>query len=390
MKHHLITLILLVTMTSLLHAQDVSNSWGNYDVDSLLLDFAVPDLPAFKALGTDPSNLMRPSDVQKFALAFDPFVDGSEAVIPANFAVDFAPWKLLSKDWTVSEYRQDPFKRLAYNSSFSVGSARDNDTGFTQVALGYRVKIAGKNADLLNSDYLDMIYDQQRLENDLQVFAFDEWNAWKGVSPRNITEDQQKQRAAYFKENLLLFAFLQKKSAALKTYLEDDTLQKEFEKFKTYSHTTTQGLIVAFNQNAWNATRTDLAFAVVGESIDSLAQNIQYGGIQLWLTQSLPVGKSGQLLLGGNLQMHQETDPIVSLNSRLYFGNDTFRVYGEYQYQSSDVITEQATGLLNLGTEFKLLKDFWVQFYAGIEDVYGEDDSSKFKSSLSLKYSFNQ
>lgn len=389
MKKAILSIFTLGFSIFSLQGQEVSNSWGSYSVDSMLLDFTIPDLPAFKALGTDPSNLLRPSDIQKFAIAFDPFLEGSNAVIPSNFAVDFAPWKLLSKDWTVSQYRTDFAKRVAYNSSFSLGSAKDADTGNSKVAVGYRLKLAGKNADLLNSDYLDQIYDAQRMENDLQVFAFDLWNSWKEVSPRTISNEQLEEREKYFKENLVLFMFLKKKELSLIEYLESNSLQKEFDDYKTFTHTTTQGLIDAFNKSAWNAARTDLAVAVVGESPDSLVENIAYSSLSFWLTQSIGIGKKGQLLLGGNLLLPDNADAIFTLNSRFYLGNDKFRFYGEYQYKNENELGE-ASSLVNLGTELSLLKDFWVQFYAGVEDVYGEADVSQFVSSLSLKYSFNQ
>ena len=35
--------------------------------DKYKLDFVIPDIPAFKALNIDPSNILRPSDVKKFA-----------------------------------------------------------------------------------------------------------------------------------------------------------------------------------------------------------------------------------------------------------------------------------------------------------------------------------
>src|SRR5687768_13560581 len=66
-----------------------------------LLDFVIPDMPAFKALGTDPSDILRPADAKKFAVAISPFYSNGKGVIPKNFAVEFSPWKLASTKWTL-------------------------------------------------------------------------------------------------------------------------------------------------------------------------------------------------------------------------------------------------------------------------------------------------
>ena len=38
--------------------------------EKYLLDFVVPDIPAFKALGTDPINILRPADPKKLQYTF--------------------------------------------------------------------------------------------------------------------------------------------------------------------------------------------------------------------------------------------------------------------------------------------------------------------------------
>ncbi|WP_258104563.1 hypothetical protein [Marinoscillum sp. MHG1-6] len=372
-------------------SQDFEKSWGKYEVDTLLLDFVVPDVPAFKALGTDPSNILRPSDVQKFAIAFDPFFDGSNAVIPDNFAVDFAPWKLLSGGWTLESYRENWIKRVAYNSSFSIGTLKDNESGEFKAALGYRVKIAGKNADLLTSEYINEVYVKQATETELAKWAYDQWRKMKDLSMievSNLDSAALAEREQYFEDNLNLFAYLKDKKLTLKDYNKSDSLKAEFKK-SNYEFVNVSKMISDFNNSGWNATRTDLAVAMVGVSADSLVKNIQYANLNLWVTQSLRLGKKGQLLIGGNLNVPDAGNAEFTLSARAYVGNNKFRAYSEYQFINQNDVNEPSA-LINLGAEFNFISNFWFQFYAGVEDVLGESGVSQFRSSLNLKYSFNE
>lgn len=364
----IVLVILLLPVILLSYAQAPNPEiklTDNYKVDTLLLDFTVPDLPAFKALGTNPSNILRPSDVQKFAVMLNPFFSNGQAVIPKSFALDFAPWKIASGKWTVDDYRNKKnwLKRLAYNSSFSIGTVQENkDFVKTKIAIGYRLKLFGKNADLLTSDSLPDVYkiSDQELRN--KVHSRDNWI-------KNI-----------------------KKIDSL-AFINDDNLQKAFDKYYEDSIKTNlvQKKISSFRKNNWNAARTDLALAVVGSSSDSLAENTMYESFQVWLTQSLRVGKWGQWLIGTSLSTSKAEGTDYTLNTRLYAGNNNVRAYGELQFKHDDMITSSVnSSLLNLGGEFRIEKRFWVDFYGGVENFNGTGDASRFRTSLSLKYSINK
>src|SRR5690242_9915003 len=110
--------IMLATLLMYLAMDTMAQEADNKPVDNFLLDFSVPDMPAFKALGTDPSNILRPTDVQKFAVMFNAFRSEGETIIPRSFSLEVAPWKLTKGSWTIGEYRKSSFKRILYNSSF--------------------------------------------------------------------------------------------------------------------------------------------------------------------------------------------------------------------------------------------------------------------------------
>lgn len=117
-------------------------------MEKYLLDFVVPDMPAFKALGSDPSNLLRPSDIKKFAAMLTPFYSNNTGVIPKNFAAEFAPWKMAPNKWTLQEYTNSAYKRFLYRSSFSLGTINDTTKFPAKLAIGYRVSFLSKRADI--------------------------------------------------------------------------------------------------------------------------------------------------------------------------------------------------------------------------------------------------
>lgn len=130
-------------------------------MEKYLLDFVVPDMPAFKALGTDPSNLLRPSDVKKFAAMLTPFYSNNMGVIPKNFAAEFAPWKIASRNWTLNDYATSNIKRFLYRSSFSLGTINDTTKFPAKLAIGYRVSFLSKRADIyraaqVRNDFFDV------------------------------------------------------------------------------------------------------------------------------------------------------------------------------------------------------------------------------------------
>jgi hypothetical protein len=143
-------IILFFLFTTILGQSNIiaQNSPDSTLIEKYLLDFAVPDMPAFKALGTDPSNILRPSDAKKFAGMISPFYSNGKGVIPKNFALEFAPWKLASTRWTLNQFNTDFWKRFAYRSSFSIGTINDSSQFSSKLSIGYRVSFLSKEADI--------------------------------------------------------------------------------------------------------------------------------------------------------------------------------------------------------------------------------------------------
>ena len=89
-------------------------------VKNLRLNFAVPDMPAFQLLGTNPSHILRPSTPREFAVMASDFGLNNDFALPSSFAAEIAPFILFkSNNLTLSEY--DKHSEL-YSLRVSVGT----------------------------------------------------------------------------------------------------------------------------------------------------------------------------------------------------------------------------------------------------------------------------
>ena len=153
--NYLLLLVLLVCALSC-HAQNQETIGQNK------LNFAVPDLPAFKALGSEPSNILRPSTPESFSLIVSQFYNGDNISLPANFAAEIAPWILAkSNKITLAEYHKHD---ILYSTRVSLGTSRDSLNQYN-FAVGLRFSIIDEG-DLKNDEeFLKLLFG--KLENHL-------------------------------------------------------------------------------------------------------------------------------------------------------------------------------------------------------------------------------
>ena len=348
-----------------------SFSQSGPEVDDLLLDFSVPDMPAFKALGSDPSNILRPSDIKKFGVMMSAFRSEGSTVIPKSFSLEVAPWKLMKGNWTIDNYRSKSINRVLYNSSFSLGTVGGGEDNIARnVSIGFRTSLISKKADIIRSPVVDKIYNTQRGVLHERNVVKEQWATDKQYDPALLTAEQE----AEFDE------FWTEYAAASNIY------------------TNTEAFVSAFNAENWNGSRLDLAVAWVGASADSLIKNVHADNFLIWATAAIKPGQNnehGQLLIGVNFQRPRtqigESKPNSTFtgNLRYYEGNKNFKGFLEFQY-SSERQTEIHKGLLNLGAELRVRSEFWIVFSAGVDDVFQEEAGSAFVSSVDIRYAFNR
>lgn len=400
-RHILIGVIAFITITkSFAQAPDSTFT------EKYLLDFVVPDMPAFKALGTDPSTILRPADAKKFAVSLSPFYSNGKAVIPKNFAVEFSPWKLASAKWTLNDYNKDVLRRFLYRSSFSLGTVEDTTKYPNKLSIGYRVSILSKNADILRTanTALQTILPKMQASNVAYTALTNHW-------VNNIIKPDIAERPTYYQKNKKKFnEFLSTLSAYLKsnpdatlrnlydqllasmdkTELTNDELKNVVEAFAKG----TDAFIEKYKEENWNASRFDLAVAWVGQSNNDQLSNAQFSSFSFWATYAIRAHKNGQLLIGTNLTapraVNDKATTKWSANLRYYAGTQQFRGFFETQFKIEKNQPVEKTLLLNLGAELKVGERFWLSASGGLNNYLAETDPfNKLISSIDLKYGFN-
>lgn len=377
--------------------------------DKYKLDFVIPDIPAFKALNIDPSNILRPSDVKKFAVMLAPFYNNGNPGIPKNFALEFSPWKLQSKNWLLSDYYKSGIKRLSYNSSFSLGAVSDSTDHPSKVAVGYRFSLLSKKADPIRSDYITQQLDANLpgrfLRGDLITF-------W-------LTKIIYQLPSYYVTHKEEFKTFLTKiEEEVAKKGLEDDSswlslktkLQTVFgRKFRLkdlseelvtkYLDNSVEMIMDDYKERYWNATRIDGALSLVGESGDSLVAGTRFSSFNAWFTSSIRMKEKMQLLVGGSLKMpngdlsEDDKTPLdINFNLRLLRGTNDFRFFAEAQLTNRNYGELDRSFLLNVGAEIRISEKFWVLVNTGLDNIKEKSRENWFNrlvANLDLRYGFN-
>lgn len=337
------------------------------------LDLITPDLPAFKALGTEPSNLLRPSDVKQIATALNPFFNGNSPVIPTSFGLEVAPWKLASRNWQFADYLKSNAKAFAYRCSFSLGAGTFKTDlprlPPTRLSLGFRTSWVSREHDVSrNQRLIDAMFAMNDRElkdsTDVVIRWRQDRNLRPGDTPTNEDVLDLRQRLKVVSPQL------DSLRQARKKYYED------------------------FQKQNWNAPRTDFALAWVGGSGDSLLRNVSFGAFHAWLTQSIRAGQYGQFLLGGNARFDRirpeatQGNYSLSVSGRYYVGTADFRGFLEGQF-THERINPNST-LLYLGGELRVKEDFWLVFSTGLKDVAAPGPGNQFLANLEVRYSIHK
>lgn len=353
MKTIIIVLLMLPLLT---FAQNPSDSL----VKNYKLNFALPDNPAFKALGTEPSNILRPSLTQDFSFVASEFFDGKNLIIPTSFGVEVSPILLMNTEtMTLSQFR----KHNAWKTSrFSLGTLKDS-LKTRNISLGYRITVINKG---------DLRTDTEGLEEFLQKVAV----------------AKSKQRADLVIEflnvnNLQIFSMTHEDSLRMEKYVQNNFNETdgEFEE-------RIKKLREEYKNNHWNAEKLDFAAAFVGQSPDSLVSNVSFRNFSVWSTYAFPIRKFAQVLVGVNYQLNNLLDKdyhSVSISNRNYFGSNRIKFFFEEQLKHDQFLGDKTNLLLNLGAEANLSKGFWIDLNAGLIKDYNKN-SSDFVSQLRFRY----
>jgi hypothetical protein len=365
----ILSVFTILTLESIAQSPDTTK----FPFNKMKLNFAIPDMPAFKAMGTEASNLLRPSTPQAFAIIAPQFwtSDLNRTVLPKNIAFEISPILLSQQNKKVPITLNQFLKNKVANSfRISVGTARDStekQPKATKLGVGFRISLI---------DNGNLNYDTKYLENEGLIMA---------DSAKLIQELKTKWIQIKIKQT----------GRGAGEIVRDTTLKNEFEKYRDSTIIVmrklrsnekfyTEKLIALkddYKNKNWNAGKLDIAVAFVGRSSDQFTSNLKFDKISSWVTGSIRCKDWGQWLHGinysyaDNVFSDKEKKTIsfsqFSYTTRLFVGSNNLKgfIEGQYLYNGFD---ESNNGFLNIGGEFALGQSgIWIHCYAGYQ--HGEN-----------------
>lgn len=365
-------------------------------LSELKLNFVVPDIPAFKTLGTDPTNLLRPSTPKALAVSMSQFYNDRKVIIPQGFAMEISPALLINANSHTLHDLQTYQKHAAINSTrISLGSS--NDTSITasgrSMSLGLRITPVNKGDMQTDKAFLLEVAKQ------LHVFLFTEDSIRRQFAQSNI--DSVKRWAGVTDPAINSIDKVVDWDFALYDKLRSDsTWLKKYNTFKTgiKSFDFDKWLAAekeAYKKRNWNATKLDFAAAAMASSPDSLVKSVRFKRADVWATLALRAGRNGQVLIGlaGTVYKNLKDTARSTMNTDYYLlsvpvryllGTNRVKGFAEAQYQYASSGPGTSSLYCNLGTELNIVDGFWLNFTGGLKSDFNTGATS-FVSSLNLK-----
>lgn len=376
MKNVILFLIAVIFIFNNSNGQTVEND-SDFITKRYRLNFAIPDHPAFNLLTTQPSEILRPSNIKALSAMVSNFNNGSSFTIPKSLGLEISPLLLVNNKLKPSDYyRNNTWLKTMESIRISIGTELDaSNKSARSMALGFRISL--ENDKEINDDpyYQTLVSQSLRKRINLRKKLENDYLIENKLIESALTDEDLARRELYISKELEIQ--LAKESKNLKTEIS------------TYRET--------FKAANWNNKRWDLAVACKYKSPDSLAKNARVTNFSFWSTWASPVGKYGQILYGTNVSLLRK-DTLdkdntfrfvkkyveISFPLRIYLGKNEFKGYFELQYK---FIESAGTNNLwyNLGAEVSLRDGIWVVFSAG----YRKDlttNTSDLISNFSLRY----
>ena len=344
-------------------------------LSSNILDFAVPDIPAFKALGIDPSNILRPSSLKQVALMFSHLRSGNEFIVPQNLAVELTPGLLIKPWYTLDQYQHKGGIRWLSKLSASVGTNQDPTSGTNSLSFGFRSVLMDKGDFRLDSAFLDTA---------IYRYQDNYTNAW--LNNRNL----------YLKNNnitIVQFANMPKpmQDSIIEVARQMTESQIGYDLDAMVSQSMQQ-----FKAKNWNAPRMDVAYALVMQSPDSLLGSIKLNKHMMWFAWAFRPGRNNhnaQFIIGLNNSLFKSEGKFYNEftgNFRFYIGKNRLKALVETQYQNLDhPLTGRTERLFSqVGVELAIYKSIWLHFGTGFLNALDGSAKSQLISNLNLYFTF--
>lgn len=339
-------------------------------LEQVKLDFSVPDIPAFKVLGKDPSNILKPSSAKDLALMVGNFRSSGSFIIPKNFALEVSPGLIVKPWYSLEDYQKFGMIRFLTKLRFSAGADANEESHVNSFATGARMTIVDKGDFRNDNDFLKKhIFDKQ------DRFT----RAWKQYRDEMLLE-----------KNLTPAMY-----DALSQAEKDEILNSTKEKIGFALDTVIANALKEYKKSNWNATRIDFAYSVLFQSPDSLFSNSKLQKHSFWLVLAIKPGEKNswsQLLIGINNGIVRTNDKFYNEftgNLRFYLGANKLKGFLETQYQNLDNQTKRKQTLYSqIGLEVAIYKSIWIHFGTGVLNGLKGSAKSQLQSNLNLSFSF--
>lgn len=342
-------------------------------LEKVKLNFAVPDIPAFKALGVDPSFILRPSAVADFAFMLGSFAGNGFSTIPKDVAIEVAPGLLIKPWYTLQDYREKAGLRLLTKTRISFGTNENEETKVNDISAGLRTTIFDKGDFRLNE-----AFQKENIFSKMELLQGELSKRLRVVQRRmgiDVFADLDPERQKEIRDSI--FTTVQTDAG----FMLDTVVKNSIAKYK---------------KENWNASRMDVAYALLLRSPDSLIGKIKLNKHSFWTTIAIKPGAKNtwaQLLLGVNNAVYKENNSWVNEfigNLRFYAGTNKFKGLFEMQYQNKNKALNLSGSTLftQLGVEVSFFNGMWIQFSTGIINALEGNNKSALKSNLNLSFSF--
>ncbi len=123
-----ISFIVAILIACNIHAQNDTD----YTLDSMYIDFSVPDLSAFSFLDIESDEIVRPGNMKKLAYGISNYLD-SDGTLRPGFALEYSPLNFSKKhnqSWWERSFRYEQF-------ALTSGTVQDDSLGL-RFALGFK------------------------------------------------------------------------------------------------------------------------------------------------------------------------------------------------------------------------------------------------------------
>jgi hypothetical protein len=375
----MIRLILFYFPLILLSSKAFNQNIDSITLSKLKLNFTVPDMPAFKSLGVEPSNLLKPSTPQALAVTMSELYQNRKFLLPEAFALEISPSLLISSNKGPVLLKQYAKRAVINSLRVSVGTSSDTllSPSGRSLAVGLRISIINKG-DLATDTFAQNKISEllKKFRENVSLNSKFKFAALRNIDTKVVDWDSVLASGGSLKKEFDEY-LANEQEESQKIFLRD--LQKMKDNYK---------------KENWNATKLDFAVSILSSSPDSLIKNIRFNKADMWLTWANRAGKNGQFLFGFNAQNSKKLlDTIKANQNKSYFnvsipvryllGTNRIKGFAEAQYSYKGEFKEQEY-LLNLGADLNIIDGIWINLYGGFK--YNTSvNSARFITNLDIK-----